>query len=148
MKKTKTVIIDKPIETVFAFLDGSEENLKKMDDKIQFNKVIIETPNKIGSKYLQGYKEGTKVMEYEIEVIDYIDKPDFKLFKFHFTLGKSFAITVAYVLDSVDENQTKVAYTVENKPLTFIMKILFKFMGDGDKMVDKHLTKLKELIEA
>lgn len=53
MKTWKAEIeINATIETVWEVIDGSEENLKKLDPKIVPSKVIHKTEESIGSTYL------------------------------------------------------------------------------------------------
>lgn len=145
---TAEIEINAPIEKVWEVIDGSEENLKKLDPKIVSNKVIEETKERIGSKYLQQYKEGKKVMEYVVEVTDYAEDDNNKMFQIGFKLGKWFDITVKYVLKKIDNNKTHLYYTTTNRPMNFLAKIMMKMMGNNTSVVDNHVKKIKEFSEA
>ncbi len=148
MKKwTAEIEINAPIEKVWEVIDGSEENLKKLDPKILSNKVIEETEERIGSSYLQKYQEGKKIMEYVVEVKDYKEDDNSKMFQIGFELGNSFDINVKYLLKKMDENKTHLTYTVTNRPMKFLAKVMMMIMGKGNSVIDTHLKKIKELSE-
>lgn len=64
------IVVDCAIDKVWYILDGNEEHLKILDPNIVKNEVINETDERIGSTYLQEYKEGKRVMEYVVTVLD------------------------------------------------------------------------------
>ena len=64
---TKEIEIDAPIEQVWKFFDGSLENMQKIMPQVVDNTPIKITDEMVGSVYLQKYKEGKRVMEYEVE---------------------------------------------------------------------------------
>lgn len=144
---TEEIEINAPIETVWKVIDGSEENLKKLDPKIISSKVIEETEKRIGSRYLQEYKEGRKVMEYVVEVKDYLEDDNNKMFEIGFELGNWFDITVKYVLKKVDENKTHLVYSTTNRPMKFFAKIMMRMMGNDSSVVKTHVEKIKKLSE-
>lgn len=79
MKKwTSEVEINAPIEKVWQLFDGSLENMQKIIPKVVGNKPVTITEEKVGSVYLQKYKEGKRVMEYEVETLEYSDCADEK----------------------------------------------------------------------
>lgn len=145
---TAEIEINASIEKVWEVIDGSEEKLQKLDPKIISNKVIEETKERIGSRYLQKYKEGKKVMEYVVEVVDYEEDDSNKMFKIGFELGNWFDITAKYVLEKVDDNKTHLVYTTTNRPMKFFAKIMMKMMGNNTSVVDNHVEKIKKLSEA
>lgn len=138
--------INAPIEKVWEVIDGSEENLKKLDPKIVLNEVIEETNERIGSKYRQQYKEGKNVMEYVVEVLDYKEDDNNKMFKIGFNLGGWFDITAKYELKKINNTTTNLTYTTTNKPLKLFAKIMMLMMRN-DSVVEKHVEKVKELAE-
>jgi len=145
---TITKEISVSIDKVWDVIDGSEENLKKLDPKIISQETLIETEERVGSKYLQKYKEGKKVMEYEVFVTDYNETDYEKMFAIAFNLAGWFDIAVRYELEKVDENKTLIKYTTTNKPLKFLAKVMMKFMPGGDKMLEKHIQKIEELAKS
>ncbi|XMB86148.1 SRPBCC family protein [Mycoplasmatota bacterium WC44] len=142
---TGYIEIDSSIEKVWEVINGSEENLKKLDPKIIKNEVLFETENKVGSKYKQQYKEGKKVIEYIVEVLEHKDTPNEKSFKIGFKIGKWFDITVLYLLKRVSDNITSVDYKTTNQPLGIIAKILFKLMPSNNDVIENHLKKIESL---
>ena len=93
---TKEIEIDAPIEHVWGYLNGSTENMQKIMPQVVSNEPVTVTEDKIGSIYLQKYKEGKRVMEYEVETLDYLDTTSEKKMKVGFTLGGMFEITAGY----------------------------------------------------
>lgn len=147
MKEWSTSIeINAAIEDVWKIIDGSEENLKKLDPKIVSSIVIEETPERIGSKYRQQYKEGKRVIEYIVEVKEYDEDDKNKKFKIGFNLAGWFDITAKYELKRMDNKKTYLTYTTTNKPLKFFAKLMMFFMRN-DSVVDKHVNRLKDLSE-
>ena len=145
---TITKEISVSIDKVWDVIDGSEENLKKLDPKIISQETLIETEERVGSIYLQKYKEGKKVMEYEVFVTDYNETDYEKMFAIAFNLAGWFDIAVRYELEKVDENKTIIKYTTTNKPLKFLAKVMMKFMPGGDKMLENHIQKIEELAKS
>lgn len=149
MKNTATVIIEKNIEDIFDFLDGSLENLQKIDPKIIENIPLNITENRIGSTYKQKYKEGKRVQSYVCTVTDYLNESNQKFFEMQFELLKIFDITVSYKLKFINESKTEVTYTSINIPLKWYVKIMFKLQSTkrGDRFVLNHLEKIKSVME-
>ncbi len=144
---TSTIEVNAGIGDVWHILDGSEEHLRKLDPNIIKNEVIEETPERVGSRYLQEYKEGKRVMSYEVKVLDYNETDQTKLFKIGFNLDGMFEVTARYDITALDENHTRVKYTVTNDPLKLIPKIMMFFMRN-DNVMDTHMNRIKELTEA
>jgi len=145
---TITKEVNVSIDKVWDVIDGSEENLKNLDPKIISQETLIVTEERVGSKYLQKYKEGKKVMEYEVVVTDYNETDYEKMFAIGFNLGGWFDIAVRYELEKIDENKTIIKYTTTNKPLKFLAKVMMKFMPGGDNMLEKHIKKIEELAKS
>jgi hypothetical protein len=139
--------VNTPIDNVWYIIDGSEEHLKKLDPKIVKNEVIEEKEGRIGSTYLQEYKEGKRVMEYVVEVLDYKETDDSKMFMIGFNIGGAMEVTARYDLKVVDSTHTDVTYTVTNNPLTLMYKIMMKLMPSSSSVMTKHLEKVKNLSE-
>ena len=85
---TSEVEIDAPIEKVWSLFDGSLENMQKIMPQVVENKPKTITDNKVGSVYVQKYREGKRVMEYEVETIEYVDTAEEKKMKAGFTLSQ------------------------------------------------------------
>ena len=59
--------------------------MQKIMPQVVSNEPVTITEEMIGSLYLQKYKEGKRVMEYEVETLDYLDSPSEKKMKVGFT---------------------------------------------------------------
>lgn len=142
------ITINRNIERVWEFLDGSEKNLKILDPKIQFHRPIEEITGKVGSRYHQGYKEGNRVMEYEVVVNDYKDTPEHKEMEIGFVLAKMFDITARHSLKKMGKEETLISYRTTNNPLKITAKLIMLLTGrGGNKLIEQHLQHLKDVIE-
>jgi len=103
---TKEIEIDVPIEQVWSFFNGSLENMQKIMPQVVENKPITITEGMVGSVYLQKYKEGKRVMEYQVETLEFHDSPNEKKLKVGFTLANMFDITARYELVKLNDHKT------------------------------------------
>ncbi len=142
---TKEVVIDAPIERVWKYSDGSLENMQKIMPQVVSNEPVTITEGMVGSIYLQKYKEGKRVMEYEVETLDYLDSPNEKKMKVGFTLGGMFEITAGYELVKLDDDQTRFIYTTSNRPLKWFVKLFLLFAND--KVVVDFVERVKRVAE-
>ncbi|WP_339249325.1 SRPBCC family protein [Sporosarcina sp. FSL W8-0480] len=146
MKKwTKEIEIETPIEQVWKLLNGSLEDMQKIMPQVVSNEPVTITEGMVGSIYLQKYKEGKRVMEYEVETLDYFDSPNEKKLKVGFTLGGMFEITAGYDLIKIDDEKTKFIYTTTNRPLKWFVKIFLLF--SNDKIVVDFVQRVKKVAE-
>lgn len=146
MKKwTKEIEIDASIEHVWKYLNGSFENMQKIMPQVVSNEPVTITEGMVGSIYLQKYREGKRVMEYEVETLDYFDSPDEKKMKVGFTLAGMFEITANYKLIRIDDEKTKFIYTTTNKPLKWFVKLFLLFAND--KAVVDFVQRVKKVAE-
>ncbi|MFP7299283.1 SRPBCC family protein [Neobacillus niacini] len=142
---TKEIEIDAPIEVIWALFDGTLENMQKIMPQVVENTPVKVTEEGIGSIYRQKYKEGKRIMEYDVETLEYQDTPEFKKMKVGFNLANYFEITAGYELTKLNDHQTHFKYTTSNKPLKTIFKLFLWFAGD--KTVVKFVEKVKEVAE-
>ncbi|WP_262177723.1 SRPBCC family protein [Saccharococcus sp. Marseille-Q5394] len=142
---TKEIEIDAPIDHVWKYLDGSLENMQKIMPQVVSNEPVTVTEGMVGSIYLQKYKEGKRVMEYEVETLDYLDTPNEKKMKVGFTLGGMFEITAGYELVKLDDDKTRFIYTTSNRPLKWFVKLLLLF--GNDKVVVDFVERVKRVAE-
>lgn len=142
---TKEIEIDAPIEQVWKYLDGSLENMQKIMPQVVSNEPVTIKEGMVGSVYLQKYREGKRVMEYEVETLDYLDSPNEKKMKVGFTLGGMFEITAGYELVKIDNGKTKFIYTTTNKPLKWFVKLFLLFAND--KVVIDFVQRVKSVAE-
>ena len=142
---TKEIEINAPIEHVWGYLNGSLENMQKIMPQVVSNDPVTVTEDKIGSIYLQKYKEGKRVMEYEVETLDYLDTPSEKKMEVGFTLGGMFEITAGYQLFQLNDQKTQFIYTTTNKPLKWFVKLFLLFAND--KVVVEFVERVKRVAE-
>lgn len=128
------------------FFNGSLENMQKIMPQVVENKPITITDGMVGSVYLQKYKEGKRVMEYQIETLEYDDSPNAKKLKVGFTLANMFDITARYELVNLTDHRTSLTYTATNRPLKWFMKLFLLF--STDKIVVEFLQRVKEVAES
>lgn len=146
MKKwTSEVEINAPIEKVWTLFDGSVENMQKIMPKVVGNEPVTITDEMVGSIYLQKYQEGKRVMEYEVETLEYGNSPDVKKMKVGFTLANMFEITARYELVKMDESRTSFTYTTTNRPLKWFVKLFLLF--GNDKVVVEFVQRVKKVAE-
>lgn len=147
MKKwSKDIEIDAPIEQVWKFFNGSLEEMQKIMPQVVENKPITITEDMVGSVYLQKYKEGKRVMEYNVETLAYLDTPNEKKVKIGFTLANMFEITAQYELIKLEEDKTHLNYTTTNRPLKWYVKLLLLF--STEKVVTQFVERVKEVAES
>ena len=142
---TKEIEIDAPIEHVWKYLDGSLKNMQKIMPQVVSNEPVTVKEGMVGSIYLQKYREGKRIMEYEVETLDYLDTPNEKKMKVGFTLGGMFEITAGYDLEKIDEGKTRFIYTTTNKPLKWFVKLFLLF--GNDKVVVDFVERVKKVAE-
>lgn len=143
---TSKVEMNAPIEKVWQLFDGSLENMQKIMPKVVGNKPITITDEMVGSIYLQKYQEGKRVMEYEVETLEYGNSSDEKKMKVGFTLANMFDITASYQLVKMDESRTLFTYTTTNRPLKWFVKLFLLF--GNDKVVVEFVQRVKRVAES
>jgi len=143
---TKEIEIDVPIEQVWSFFNGSLENMQKIMPQVVENKPITITEGMVGSVYLQKYKEGKRVMEYQVETLEFHDSPNEKKLKVGFTLANMFDITARYELVKLNDHKTSLKYTATNRPLKWFVKLFLLFATD--KVVVEFLQRVKKVAES
>lgn len=146
MKKwTKSIEINAPIETVWELFDGSLENMQKIMPQVIENTPVHETEEVVSSVYRQKYREGKRVMEYDVKTLEYKDTPDYKKLKVGFHLANMFDITATYELTKKDENLTELTYTATNQPLKWYTKLFLLFASE--KVVVDFVERVKRVAE-
>ncbi|MFD2443091.1 SRPBCC family protein [Bacillus sp. CGMCC 1.16607] len=142
---SREIEINASIEVVWSLFNGSLEEMQKIMPQVIENKLIKETPDKIGSIYLQVYQEGKRTQQYEVKTLDYLDTEDKKKLKIGFNLANMFDITADYELIKLDEYKTLFKYTATNNPLKWFVKLAVKLAND--KIVIQFTERVKEVAE-
>lgn len=143
---TKEIEIDAPIEHVWKYFDGSLENMQKIMPQVVENNPVKIKDGMVGSVYLQKYKEGKRVMEYDVETLEYIDSVNEKKLKIGFTLANMFDITARFELVKLSDHKTLFKYTSTNRPLKWFMKLFSLFATD--KVVVEFVQRVKKVAES
>jgi len=142
---TKKIEINAPIDQVWSLLNGPLETIQKIMPQVVAHKPIKITEDGVGSVYLQKYKEGKRIEEYEVETLEYTNTPDHKKLKVGFTLAKMFEITAQYDLMKMETNRTAFTYTTTNQPLKWFMQLFLVFASE--KVVVEFTEKVKSIAE-
>jgi hypothetical protein len=142
---TKSIEINAPIEQIWSFLNGSLEDMQKIMPQVVENTPIKVTEEGVGSIYRQKYKEGNRVMEYDVTTLEYKNGADHKRLKVGFNLGNMFDITAAYELKKLNGNRTSFTYTTTNNPLKWYVKLFLLF--SSDKVVVEFVERVKKAAE-
>lgn len=138
--------INAPIEQVWKLFDGPLENMQKIMPQVVENTPITIKDGMVGSVYLQKYKEGKRVMEYQVETLEYNNSPNEKKLKVGFTLANMFDITACYKLVKLNDHKTTLKYTTTNRPLKWFMKLFLLF--STDKVVVEFVQRVKKVAES
>ena len=142
---SRGIEINAPIEQVWQLLNGTLEDTQKIMPNVIANEPVTLTDNMVGSIHRQKYQEGKRIMEYDVETLEYTNQPDLKSLKVGFTINKMFEITAAYELKKIDETKTDFTYMTSNKPLKWFLKPFLLFAGD--KVVVEFVDRVKRVAE-
>ncbi|MCS1351917.1 SRPBCC family protein [Mechercharimyces sp. CAU 1602] len=143
---TEEIKINAPITQVWTLFDGSIENMQKIMPQVVDNQPKSITPDIEGSTYLQKYREGKRVMEYEVEILSWKEKEEYKKMKVGFTIAKMFSITAEYELFRLDDQHTRFRYTATNKPLTWLARLFLLFANK--RVVVQFVERVKNVAES
>ncbi|WP_438317392.1 SRPBCC family protein [Sporosarcina sp. FA9] len=143
---SKEIEIDAPIEQIWKLFNGSLEEMQKIMPQVVDNQPIKITEDMVGSVYAQKYKEGKRIMEYNVETLAYLDSQNEKKVKIGFTIAKMFEITAQYELVKLDDHKTFFKYTTTNKPLKWFLKLFLLF--STDKVVIEFVDRVKKVAES
>ena len=143
---SKEIEINAPIEDVWMLFNGSLKEMQKIMPQVVENEPKKITDDKVGSIYSQKYREGKRVMEYEVETLEYQNTPKEKMMKAGFTLSNMFEITAKYELVKLENNKTYFKYTTTNNPLKWFIKPFLLFARD--KVVVEFVQRVKDVAES
>ena len=142
---SREIEINAPIDDVWMLFNGSLEEMQKIMPQVIENKPITITDDMVGSIYLQKYQEKKRIMEYEVETLEYKNASNEKMLKAGFTLANMFEITAKYELVKLEDNKTLFKYTTTNRPLKWFIKPFLLFASD--KVVVKFVERVKDVAE-
>lgn len=147
MKTSTTTVIDAPANIVFLWLEDNERICQWVPNLVE-DEALVETPEKVGSKFRQVFLERGKHMDMIGEITAYSENKRMRVFM----SGDMFDLDVDYVLNSLSPEQTEVTQDTSIKfkgALKFLaplMLVMSKF-SKTDPQAEAH-AKLKELAEA
>lgn len=146
MKTSKTTLIDAPAATVFLWLDDNER-LKKWVPNIVEDEPLLETPEKVGSKFRQVFLENGKHMEMIGEITEYVENKRLRVY----ITGKMFDLDVDYILAPTSETRTELTQDSEIKFKGFMVlfapiMLLMSKLSSNDPQAAAH-EKLKAMAE-
>ena len=125
MKTSKTTVIDAPAATVFLWLEDNDR-LKKWVPNLIEDEPLVETPDRIGSRFRQVFLENGKEMEMTGEITAFVENERMRVDM----TGEMFNLDVDYILRAVSESQTEVTQNTEIRfkgmmrlfmPIIFVM---------------------------
>jgi len=143
---SKEIEIDAPIEQIWKLFSGSLEEMQKIMPQVVDNQPIKITDDMVGSIYAQKYREGKRIMAYNVETLACLDSPNEKKVKISFTIAKMFEITAQYELVKLADHQTFFKYTTTNRPLKWFLKLFLLF--SSDKVVIEFVNRVKKVAES
>lgn len=147
MKTSKTTRIDAPAAIVFLWLEDNER-LKQWIPNLVEDEALVETPEKVGSRFRQVFLENGREMEMIGEITAYVENERMRVDM----TGDMFSLDADYILKAVSENQTDLTQDTEIRfkgflkllaPIMFIMSKL----SSKDPQAEAH-AKLKAFAEA
>lgn len=147
MKANSKLTINAPAKTVFLWLEDAER-LRKWVPNIVEDEALVETPDKVGSKFRQVYLENGKRMEMIGEITEYTQDKSMRVD----ILGDMFDLDVAYTVTEIGPAQSELT---QNTHIKFkgVMKLfspifsLISMFKSGSPQ-DESLAKLKTMAEA
>ncbi|NNC38000.1 MAG: hypothetical protein EX271_11295 [Acidimicrobiales bacterium] len=147
MKSNATVTINAPADMVFLWLEDNDR-LKKWVPNIVEDETILDTPDKVGSKFRQVYLERGKEMEMFGELTEYIENERMRLD----ITGDMFDMDLIYILtpQGPETSQLEQNTTIKFKGLMKFLSPIFSVMAKlgGDKATKVSLDRLKQMAEA
>lgn len=147
MKTTTTTIIDAPAATVFLWLEDNDRLQQWVPNLIE-DEVLVETPEKVGSRFRQVFVENDRKMEMIGEITAYVENERMRVD----ITGDMFDLDVDYFLTQLADHQTELTQDTQirfkgiMKWLTPIFSLMSKF-SSKDPQGDAH-AKLKAMAEA
>ena len=147
MKTSTTTRIDAPVSTVFLWLDDTDR-LKQWVPNLIEDQPLVDTPERVGSRFRQVFIENGKRMEMTGEITAFVENERMRV---NMT-GQMFDLDVDYCLLATSSTQTELTQNTEirlkgvMKLFAPIMLLMSKF-SSKDPQADAH-EKLKFMAEA
>ncbi len=147
MKTSKATLINAPAAVLFPWLED-KDRLQQWIPSLIEDEALIETPEKVGSRFRQVFLENGREMEMMGEITAYVENErlcvDME--------GKMFDLKADYILKEISNNQTELT---QDSAIRFkgILKLFAPLMlimsklSSKDPQAEAH-EKLKTLVEA
>ncbi len=147
MKTSKTTLIDAPAATVFLWLEDNDRLRQWVPNLIE-DEPLVETPEKVGSKFRQVFLENGRRMEMVGEITEFVENERLRVD----ITGKMFDLDADYVLVALSETRTELTQNTEIKFKGMMMlfapiMVLMSKLSSNDPQADAH-EKLKAMAEA
>lgn len=144
MEWKEETLIPTHIEVVWQIFQ--DEYATKLLPNITESRLVEGSNNSIGARHLQTYLEGRRNNSYVVETVIYKDEPNRKEKKVTFELEEAFQMTQHFYLIKLNENETRLIYEGEKKPLNMKGKLRLKLtpQREHDCMVQKMMQRIRE----
>ncbi|UTH11939.1 SRPBCC family protein [Macrococcoides canis] len=138
----ETIIIPANIETIWHLFDIDQ--MQRIMPQVIDMRVIDKKPGVVGSTYEQTYKEGKRIMKYIVTDLEHEDTPSRKHNRSGFKLANMFAIEADYVLERINDHETRFTYSGQNEGINLLGKIMLKVMPkkQNDKVVQSFMERV------
>jgi len=147
MKSSTTTLINAPAATVFLWLEDNDRLMRWVPNLVE-DEALVDTPEKIGSKFRQVFLENGRRMEMTGEITAYVENERMRVD----VVGDMFVLDADYTLKAIADNQTELTQDTEIRFKGFmklfapVMMLMSKF-SSKDPQADAH-AKLKAMAEA
>ncbi|NNC37999.1 MAG: hypothetical protein EX271_11300 [Acidimicrobiales bacterium] len=147
MKTTSNITIEAPASLVFLWLEDADR-LKQWVPNLIEDEALVETPEKVGSKFRQVFSERGKEMVMIGEITEYIENERMRVD----ICGDMFDLDLQYSFKAEGAarthltQETSIKFKGMMKLLTPIFAVMNIFMGS--KAQDEALSRMKQLAEA
>jgi len=147
MQTTSKITVNAPASMVFLWLEDNDRLMKWVPNLVE-DEAIVETPEKVGSKFRQVFDERGKKMEMVGEITEYIENERMRVAM----VGNMFDLDLDYTFVEEDAAKTHLTQITRIKFKGFIKLLtpLFALMSlfGGSKAQDAALNTMKEMAEA
>lgn len=141
-----TTLIDAPAAIVFLWIHENERLMQWVPNLIE-DEPVLDTPEKVGSRFRQVFLENGKRMEMTGEITAYVENERLRAMM----SGDMFNLDVDYSLKALSDTQTEVTQDTEIKFKGFLklfapLMLLMSKLSSKDPQADAH-ARLKDMAE-
>ena len=141
MSWNKTVEINANIEKIWELFN--EENYQKIIPQVVSTKLIEEDEENNIKIYEEVYREGNREETY-LMTEHTVESDAIKQQDFNFTIANAIYSEGTFLLEKIDENNTRFTYSGFNEGRNFFFKMMLKFASkkNEEKVVDEFIERL------